>query len=238
MKVLELFAGTRSIGRAFQARGHDVFAVEWDRNFPCIDLYADVGELSAEEIISKFGRPDVVWASPDCSSYSVAALGHHRNGIVPKTEYAKFCDNVNNHVVDLILELRPRFWFVENPRAMMRKMPFIERLLRLGNGKMYTVTYCKYGERRMKPTDIFTNHHSPDFLPPCKNGDSCHDRAPRGSRAGTQGIAGAKDRARIPAMLCEHIVDVCERDGGDVLHPTGLCTGSTGTSQPPRKHTA
>ena len=84
---------------------------------------------------------------------------------------------------------------------------------------MYTVTYCKYGERRMKPTDIFTNHPSPDFLPPCKNGDSCHDRAPRGSRAGTQGIAGAKDRARIPVMLCEHIVDVCERDGGGGITP-------------------
>ena len=38
MRVLELFAGTRSIGREFQARGHEVFAVEWDRSFPYIDL--------------------------------------------------------------------------------------------------------------------------------------------------------------------------------------------------------
>lgn len=237
MKVLELFAGTRSVGRAFQARGHDVSSVEWDRDFPDIDLYADVGELSADEIVRRFGRPDVIWASPDCSSYSVAALGHHRDGIVPKTSYTKFCDKVNDHVVDLILEQNPKFWFVENPRAMMRKMPFIERLLRLGNGRMYTVTYCKYGERRMKPTDIFTNHPSPAFRPPCKNGAPCHDRAPRGSRTGTQGIAGAKDRARIPSLLCEHVVDVCESDVAEVLHPTGSCTGSAGTSQCPRKHT-
>ena len=210
MKVLELFAGTRSIGREFQARGHEVFAVEWDRSFPDIDLYADVGKLTADAIRGKFGTPDVIWASPDCSSYSVAGLGHHRDGVKPKTEYARFCDKVNSHMVDLILELDPKLWFVENPRAMMRKMPFIERLLREGRGARYTVTYCQYGERRMKPTDIFTNHPDPRFRPPCRKGDPCHDAAPRGSKTGTQGIRGARDRARIPKLLCKHVVGICE----------------------------
>lgn len=212
MKVLELFAGTRSIGRAFEARGHEVYSVEWDKSFADIDLYADIGKLTADEILRDFGRPDVIWASPDCATYSVAALGHHRDGITPKTEYARFCDAVNAHVVDLILALRPRYWFVENPRAMMRKMPFIDRLLCDGRGTRHTVTYCKYGEKRMKPTDIFTNHPDPRFIPPCKNGDPCHERAPRGSRTGTQGIDGSKDRARIPAALCNHIVEICEKE--------------------------
>ena len=119
---------------------------------------------------------------------------------------------MNAHVVDLILALRPRYWFVENPRAMMRKMPFIDRLLCDGRGTRYTVTYCKYGEKRMKPTDIFTNHPDPRFIPPCKNGAPCHERAPRGSRTGTQGIDGSKDRARIPEALCNHIVEICEKE--------------------------
>lgn len=122
MKVLELFAGTRSIGKAFEARGHEVFSVEWDKNFENIDLYKDILTLTADEVIKKFGRPDVVWASPDCSSYSIAAISHHRvqeeNGnLAPISDYAKFCDRVNQHVLCVLLALSPKFWFIENPRG-------------------------------------------------------------------------------------------------------------------------
>lgn len=78
MKVLELFAGTRSIGKAFQARGHEVFSVEWDKQFSEISLYKDILTLSAAEVLEKFGHPDVIWASPDCTTYSIAAISHHR----------------------------------------------------------------------------------------------------------------------------------------------------------------
>ena len=75
----------------------------------------------------------------------------------------------------------------------------------------YTVTYCQYGETRMKPTDIWTNHPNPQFKPPCNNGDSCHVPAPRGARTGTQGLKNNVEKAVIPKQLCEHIVDICER---------------------------
>lgn len=208
MKVLELFAGTRSIGKAFEARGHEVFSVEWDKSFENIDLYKDISALTAEEILEKFGHPDVIWASPDCSTYSVAAISHHRKKVgdtlEPISEYAQFCDKTNAHVIDLIRELNPTYWFIENPRAGMRKMDFMKGLPR------YTITYCQYGDKRMKPTDIWTNHPNPNFKPPCKNGAPCHERAPRGSKGGTQGIKGSVDRARIPEEFCEHIVDICE----------------------------
>lgn len=78
MKVLELFAGTRSIGKAFETHGHQVFSVEWDKSFENIDLYEDVLKVTPEEIVKRFGRPDVIWASPDCTTYSIAAISHHR----------------------------------------------------------------------------------------------------------------------------------------------------------------
>ena len=209
MKVLELFAGTRSIGKAFEEKGHEVFSVEWDKSFENIDLYKDIYELSAKEILNKFGKPDVIWASPDCSSYSIAAISRHRkreeNGnLAPVSEYAKFCDRVNQHTLNLIMTLSPKYWFIENPRGGMRKMDFMHGLPR------YTVTYCQYGDTRMKPTDIWTNHPDPNFKPVCKNGDPCHEKAPRGSITGTQGLKGSKERSVIPVELCRHIVKICE----------------------------
>lgn len=209
LKVLELFAGTRSIGKAFEARGHEVYSVEWNKDFENIDLYADISTVTAQDIIDKFGYPDVIWASPDCTTYSVAAISTHRRkeadgNLTPMTDYARFCDDVNAHVVDLIMELNPKYWFIENPVGGLRKMNFMKDLPR------YTVTYCQYGERRQKPTDIWTNHPNPKFKPPCKRGASCHDAAPRGSKTGTQALKNSVEKARIPVMLCEHIVDICE----------------------------
>lgn len=210
MKVLELFAGTRSIGKAFEAHGHEVFSVEWNRDFENIDLYADIAQVTAQDIVDQFGKPDVIWASPDCTTFSVAAISRHRRrdkktgSLEPISEYARFCDMVDQHVLDLIRELEPRFWFIENPRGGMRKMAWMQGLPR------YTVTYCQYGDTRMKPTDIWTNHPNPRFRPACKNGDPCHEKAPRGSRTGTQALKGSKERSVIPHALCKHIVDICE----------------------------
>lgn len=217
MKVLELFAGTRSIGKAFEAAGHEVFSVEWDKSFENIDLYADILTVTAADILEQFGHPDVIWASPDCSTFSIAAISHHRRknpatgNLDPVSEYAKFCDAVDQHVLRLIRELNPRFYFIENPRGGMRKMTWMKGLPR------HTVTYCQYeldkpvSQRRMKPTDIWTNHPDPQFKPMCKNGDPCHEKAPRGSKTGTQGMKGSKERSVIPAALCQHIVYICEK---------------------------
>lgn len=212
MIVLDLFAGTRSISRAFEHHGHKAYSVEWDRNFENISLYADIGQLTAKDVISLCGgHPDIIWASPDCTSYSIAGISHHRKQtpdgkLIPFSDYAKFCDKTNIHLIELIKELKPKYYFIENPRGGLRKMDFMKGIPR------YTITYCQYGDSRMKPTDIWTNHPNPKFKPMCKNGDACHDRAPRGSRdGGTQGLKNSMERSIIPAKLCEHIVKICEK---------------------------
>ena len=209
MKVLELFSGTGVLSAAFRERGHRTLPVDWEESHKP-DLKADIGTLSADDVVRLFGRPDVIWASPDCTTYSVMCISRHRDGVKPKSEYAAQCDRVNAHVCDLIRELKPKAWFVENPVGMLRKMPFILKLMEDTGGRRHTVTYCQYGERRQKPTDIFTNHPDPQFRPPCRRGDKCHDAAPRGSRTGTQGLKGKALRAKLPKELCDHVARICE----------------------------
>jgi len=185
-----------------------VFSIDHDQRHTDIDWYVDIGTITADEVIGRFGHPDIIWASPDCSTYSSAAISHHRakqpcGSLLPISNYAKVCDAVNQHALRLIQELRPVYWFIENPRGGLRKMDFMQGLPR------YTVTYCKYGDERMKPTDIWTNHPRPAFKAMCKNGDLCHVPAPRGSKTGTQGRKSKIERSLIPDALCDHVVQIC-----------------------------
>jgi len=202
LNVLELFAGSRSIGRKAEELGMNVFSVDWGP-YKGIDLSIDIGNLKKEQIPF---IPDAVWASPDCTTYSIAAISTHRDGQEPKTDYAKQCDTVNKHFISIIKEflaINPNMvFFIENPRGMLRKMGFMQEF------KRETVWYCQYGDSRAKPTDIFTN--SPEWFPRpvCFNGNPCchHIKAPRGSKTGTQGMKGSYNRSRIPEELCEEIL--------------------------------
>jgi len=72
-KLLELFAGTRSISKAFERAGWETYSVEIDRTCPDITYYGDVYRMSVDDMVKLCGgKPDVVWMSPVCDTYSVA----------------------------------------------------------------------------------------------------------------------------------------------------------------------
>lgn len=205
MKVLELFAGSRSFSKVAEGLVMETFSVDWE-DYDGIDLVADVATLSIDDIPF---IPDIVWASPDCTTYTIAAISTHRNGTEPKSEYAKQCDITNQHFIGLIkqwLEINPKMlFFIENPRGMMRKMPWMQEF------KRHTIWYCVYQDNRAKPTDIWTNSTKWIPRPVCHNGNKeCHHQpAPRGSKTGTQGRKGSYDRSRIPEELCFEILTSC-----------------------------
>jgi hypothetical protein len=204
MLVFDFFAGTKSSTKAFEDAGHTVISFDNDPQFD-VTVQADVFMLLAGPLIERFGQPDFVWASPPCTAFSVASIGHHWNADhTPKTYAAVKSMELVAHTRALLEGLRPRLGFViENPRGKLRKLPMLDGLPR------HTVTYCAYGDDRMKPTDLWTTIPGGGWIPRpmCKNGDSCHESAPRGAKTGTQGRSGAVARSMVPYALGSEILD-------------------------------
>jgi len=203
MNVLELFAGSRSIGKQAEKLGMNVFSSDIN-DFKGIDYVVNILEFDLSKVPFK---PDIIWASPPCTSFSVASIGHHWTGgkgaYIPKTDGARLGLELVKKTIEIIEYFQPTFWFMENPRGVLRKLPVVQGLPRK------TITYCQYGDERMKPTDIWTNSILWEPRPMCKNGDPCHVAAPRGSRTGTQGRANAYERSKIPNELCLEILKSC-----------------------------
>lgn len=207
MRTVELFCGTKSFSKIMYEKGHDTFTVDNDPSF--------VPTLTASVLDMDDGmipyRVELLWASPPCEGFSVASIGANWRGgyraYIPKSDTARRSIALATRTIEIIEATKPRYWFIENPRGLLRKMPFMEEFLERSGGIRHTVTYCQYGDTRMKPTDIWTNALWWTPKPPCKNGQPCHVAAPRGSKTGTQGISGYKDRSRIPSALFEEILE-------------------------------
>ena len=205
MRLLELFAGSRSWGKAAEKLGYEVFSVD-HKPFDNINLVIDIENLE-ENMLPWI--PDVVIDGRPCTTYSMAAISHHRfEDGTAKTDFASKCDRMNVKLNNFYKKWEC-IYYIENPRAMLRKMDFMRGMNRT------TVTYCSYGDTRMKPTDIWSNNIFDMFnligwqpRPICFNGNiKCqHEAAPRGSRTGTQGLKGNYERSKVPYQLCNEIL--------------------------------
>ena len=204
LTMLELFSGSGVMSKAFSNDGFETLT--WDINKEYNpDVCRDIFEFDNEcEYLHR--KYDVIWASPPCQCFSVASIGSNWKGdYEPKTDKTKMAIQIVRKTISIIEYMKPKFWFIENPRGVLRKMSFMQGLTRK------TLTYCQYGDDRMKPTDIWTNADI-NFKPMCKNGDDCHVSAPRGSKTGTQGLKNAYERGIIPEELCRFISHWCREE--------------------------
>lgn len=219
MKVLELFAGSRSIGKVCDNLGYQCFSVDIEK-FDNIDLQKDIEYLEKKDIPFV---PDCIWASPPCTSYSIAGIAHHRNGQSPKSECATKSDRLMNKLLSILSWYPNAIFFIENPVGMLRKMHFMKGIPRT------TVTYCSYGDRRMKPTDIWSNHIGDPLFhngwiprPKCfKSNKKCHHESNVRSstirkfqqmglnhlQGGVNSQRNAFERSKIPYQLCLEILN-------------------------------
>lgn len=206
VRVLDLFAGLGGWSHPWREARQDVFAVDLDERFQ-VEAHLDVLQLAAADLP---WRPDVVLASPPCEAFSPMTISRNWTAPgVPKSDKARLGLALLQRTLDLVRELDPAFWVVENPRGMMRKAPAMAGLDRR------TVTYCQLGEVRQKPSDLWGGFPPSLVLPdPCRAGDPCHVSAPRGSKTpgSTQGIRDRADRAIVPAGLAKLVYQAAARD--------------------------
>lgn len=208
MKILELFSGSEIFSRTAYIESQfktTSFTVDNNKNLApdyCISLL----DFNVDKVPF---IPDILWASPPCTGFSVASIGSHWTGgkgaYIPKTETAKTGIKLVKKTLEIIKYFQEKnsniLYYIENPRGVLRKLGLLNNV-----PFHHTITYCQYGDVRMKPTDIWTNNKNWKPRPMCKNGDKCHVAAPRGSKTGTQGLKGSYERSKLPRELCCEIL--------------------------------
>ena len=193
-RLLELFSGTGSIGRAFAAQGWDVVSVD-------LDPHANATHCSdvAEWDYTCVGRVDVIWASPPCMNYSRARSRGGSRDLEPS-------DNLARKTLEIAAALGSPPLFIENPHSGDLKNRGIIEL------PMQVVDYRKYGMPYRKRTAIWTNTGWMPARPLCKH--DCH--ASDGKRhfaTAQRGPPGPtftqRELYRIPAVLCNEVAQFC-----------------------------
>ena len=204
MRVLELFCGTKSIGKPFERDGHEVVSVDIDPKFEPT-ICANILDIPLD--MFEPGTFQYVHASCPCTNYSLAKT----NGAPRDLDGA---DAIVLRTINMIRHLRPVAWTIENPATgMLKTRPFMA-------GLSYTdVSYCHYGMPYRKNTRLW---HSPNLdlsmLRLCKKDCAsmvlnCTGRmvhlcsAQHGPSRGkaTDRCFKAQDLYVIPAALCEEI---------------------------------
>ena len=139
VRVLELFSGTRSIGKVCDTLGWESVSV--DLLLPA-DHKCDIMEFNYKQYPKD--HFDIIWSSPPCTEYSKAKTRGKRN-----IDYA-------NQIVLKTLEIINYFdcdyWFLENPQTgKLKDQPFMQCL------PFVDCDYCMYGKPYRKRTRIWTN---------------------------------------------------------------------------------
>jgi len=153
MKFLELFSGNKSISKVFikEFEGLEVLSLDIEQKLNpdvCIDI------LKWDYKIYPEGHFDIIWASPDCRSWSVAGYGRHRQlpSLIPKTETAILGELLIHKTLEIINYFKPKIWFIENPRGLLRHFPPMKTL-----PFCHLVYYGNYDYPMEKATNIWCN---------------------------------------------------------------------------------
>ncbi|GEM_PF-682347 len=223
MKVLELFAGSQSFTNVAKELGYETFTNDI-ADLQGIDYVVDIMNFEVNRVPF---IPNVIWASPDCATWSKAAGKIHFDSkkLIPKTAKAAKAFDIIDKTIEIIFHFlklnRELKYYIENPEGKMQK--YLQAGTLFGKiPRLVVIDQCQYGREFKKTTHIFTN----DFdwkpkqrcpgLPICTHTGNIKN-ARSGMKTSLGKIANLRyyERAKIPYQLCFEILsNCCSRSGG------------------------
>ena len=203
MRLLELFSGTGSVGRAFERAGWEVVSLDLD---PKSDATITSDILQWDYAVFPPGYFDCVWSSPPCTEYSRART----TSKTPRN--LDLADAIVRRTLDIIAHFSPKAWWMENPDSgLLKTRPVVQGLHRV------VVDYCAYGASYRKRTSLWTNVQCQ--FRRCEGQGKCPSMEGRAhmqtAQRGPGRVGGALrvgDRCSLdvlhalPSLLCEAIV--------------------------------
>jgi len=174
-QTVELFSGRDSaFSHVAMALGFETFTVDIDPGVSP-SLVGDILVLRGELLPQ---NPLVVWAAPPGAEAFKRPESWESDGSwAPRDAAAERAVATFRAAVGLITQIKPTWWFIENPRSFLRDMPLVAGFNRgYPSRTRRTIRHDQFGGNGPGETDVWTNAYwwiprptesesNPDVLP-------------------------------------------------------------------------